>query len=121
MIELRQLLNDKNENNFSLDGKIFLSNGLVFNSANMRIIGRISKAQYSILLHLHNNQGVIYSKEDLVNIGWGNKKVGVEAVVVAISQLRKILSKKYFVTVREYGYLFCLPEKSDQTNISKHI
>ncbi|TCW20776.1 winged helix-turn-helix domain-containing protein [Vibrio crassostreae] len=104
---------------FYFDGKKFASNGLVFYEKTGLYKCKIPKSQYYLLKHFIEHEGVIFSKSELMQIGWGRSEIELASVVIAISSLRRILSKNYFITVRCYGYLFTIPVPNVTRN--KHI
>lgn len=53
---------------------------------------RLSKAEANILYFLFENKDKVINKETLIDIGWGDRKVGNNSMNVAIYNLRKCLN-----------------------------
>ncbi|CAK2109819.1 hypothetical protein VCRA2119O147_3300001 [Vibrio crassostreae] len=104
---------------FHFDGKKFASNGLVFHEETGLYKCKIPKSQYHLLKNFIENEGTIFSKYELKQIGWGEAEIELASVVIAISSLRRLLSKNYLITVRRYGYLLTIPVHNVARN--KHI
>ncbi|WP_122081738.1 helix-turn-helix domain-containing protein [Vibrio coralliirubri] len=92
---------------FLFDNKKFFDDGVVMNRDG-EYICRLSKAAYRVLWLFVENTSVIYSKSDLLKIGWGEQSVAEAYVAIIISKLRSLLSKHYIATVRGLGYV-CNP------------
>lgn len=95
---------------FSLDGKVFYENGLVLDAKTENLITKISEAQFRILFGLFKSEGVILSKQELIQKGWQGMTVSEGCLLMAIFSLRQLLRRNYIITVRGIGYYFTLPQ-----------
>ncbi len=71
-----------------------------------------------VLLHLHENQGQIVTRQTLSEQAWLSNHTSDDSINRGVSRLRKLLSKKrdiFIKTVPKQGYLFTLPENCQFT------
>ncbi|MEG0007355.1 MAG: winged helix-turn-helix domain-containing protein [Aeromonas sp.] len=73
-------------------------------------IARLSASETSVLMLLASNEGVLLSKEQLLDSGWPEKVVSLSSLTVAIKNIRKALCAKttptYIETVHRKGYIY---------------
>ncbi|MGN5084508.1 winged helix-turn-helix domain-containing protein [Aeromonas veronii] len=89
-------------------GRIFFSE---------QYVGQLGSSELILLLFFIENAGVELSKSDLLEIGWGNKVVAPSSLIVAIANIRKLLSSRdssvKIKTLHGYGYQFIGVNGSD--------
>ncbi|HHQ4488414.1 TPA: winged helix-turn-helix domain-containing protein [Aeromonas hydrophila] len=73
-------------------------------------VARLSISETSVLALLANNEGVLLSKEQLLDAGWPEKVVSPSSLAVAIKNIRKALSNSetatYIETLHRKGYIY---------------
>src|SRR4051812_45806935 len=75
---------------------------------------RLSGPQFAILAHPVANAGVVFSKDVLVDVGWGGLEVGENSLDQAIHRLRRLLGRgpdglEYIETLPQRGYRLGVP------------
>lgn len=69
---------------------------------------RLSSPEVNIFLSLYNNRGIGLSKDELLQIGWPDRVVTSNSIIVAIANLRKALRNHFpeeLITTTTSGYL----------------
>ncbi|WP_232784088.1 winged helix-turn-helix domain-containing protein [Moritella sp. Urea-trap-13] len=90
-----------------IDGKIISSKTkVILDSKTGLMLAIISRPQRNIINVLYNNAGIIFSKQDIKDIGWPGRIVSNSSVVVAISEIRSIIGNNKIITISGEGYLF---------------
>ncbi|GIC75462.1 winged helix-turn-helix domain-containing protein [Moritella sp. F3] len=95
------------EYELEIDGKIISSKTkVILDSDTGLMLAIISRPQRNIINVLYNNAGIIFSKQDIKDIGWPGRVVSNSSVVVAISEIRSVIGNNRIITISGEGYLF---------------
>ncbi|WP_017222981.1 winged helix-turn-helix domain-containing protein [Moritella dasanensis] len=95
------------EYKLEIDGKIISSKTkVILDSDSGLMLAIISRPQRNIIHMLYKNAGMIFSKQNIKDIGWPGRIVSNSSVVVAISEIRSVLGNDKIITISGEGYFF---------------